>query len=371
MARTANTKDVEQNNDLIDKLLSAKKYNGRYVQQRAGDDVKWSEKISTGSFIFDMVLGGGYRPGWSRFMSKTPEAGKTSMGVAWGKQWQDRFPDSGKFIYFNAEGRINKDILDMSGISMDRDRFRIIDTNSGDFIFDFIEDLVINSKTERYFFMIDSMDAIVRDGDSGKGYSDSLKIAGGAVLTSTAGKRLSMHITVRGHHLFLCSQERAKMSPGTMGGGTDASGGHAPKFYSSLSGEIQPMYTSAQFNSYINEDTSNLESKKLGHIQKILLKKTYNQTTGTTVSIPIKYGLVGGVWRAYEAMMMAQTWGFVNPSSSWFNFDEDFYQSAKESGALDSNVTPEKVQGGRKLRDIFDSNPELVEFTLKKVSDLS
>jgi hypothetical protein len=357
--------------NVIDKILDSKRNKDRHLGSRAAGQIEWSEKISTGSFIFDMVLDGGFRCGWSRFMSKSPEAGKTSMGMRWGAEWQKRFPDNGVVIYFNAEGRITKDIVEYSTVDTSRDKFRIIDTNSGDFVFDFIEEIVAQNTGNRYFFMIDSTDALNRDGDSDKSYSDSAKIAGGAVLASNAGRRLSLPISVKGHHLFICSQERAKMTQGPGGGGTDASGGNAPKFYSSLTGEIQPMYSSQQFNSYINEVMDDISTPAIGHIQKILLTKTPNQKTRTVVSIPIKYGHKGGIWSAYEAMMLAQMWDMVDSAGAWNSLSEDYIEYLTGVGALNLKTDPVKFQGKQRLRDFYDSRPDVVSATLSKIKEIS
>lgn len=355
---------VEEQKDSIESILSRKANKQRHYGSRSGEEIQWPEKISTGSVIFDAILDGGYRCGWSRFMSKAPEAGKTSMGISWAKNWQDKFGKDAMVVYFNAEGRITRDILEVAGIDTDKNRFRIIDTNSGDFVFDIIDELVKNNDGKRYFFMIDSTDALVRDGDKDKGFSDAEKMAGGAVLTSSAGKRLTLPISVKGHHLFICSQERAKM--GHNATGTDASGGQAPRFYSSLIGEIQPMYASASFNSYINEQPSNVDSKKLGHFQKILLKKTPNQKTGEVVAIPIKYGHKGGVWTAYEAMMICQMWDWIT-GTVWMEFDAEFYEELKTAGV----DVPNKFHGGRALRDAFDFNEDLVTYVINKFKGLN
>src|SRR3954469_17117676 len=85
------------------------------ISLRSGKDLKDERIVSTGSFWFDYVLGGGFRSSsWSRFYAD-PECGKTSMGLCWAKNWQDEFGDDAFVIIHNAEGRITKALIDRSG----------------------------------------------------------------------------------------------------------------------------------------------------------------------------------------------------------------------------------------------------------------
>lgn len=353
-------KKQEEELDIIDSI--AADFKKDCYGTRSGEEIKQQDIITTSSFWMDYTLGGGFRAGsWSRFYSD-PELGKTSMALCWGRNWQDKYGDNARVIYFNAEGRVNRDLLERTGIDTGKDRFRIIDTNVYETIYDITERLIKESDSKvKYFFIVDSTDACLKKDDAIKGFGDSAKIAGGAAILSAAGKRLSLLFNCSGHHLFLCSQIRDTMATGPMAGKgvTKApSGGHAPKFYSSLSGQIIKPWS----GTYIYENPSDKKSNRIGVMTKIRLDKTPNESTGRVVEIPIQYGLKGGVWRAYEAMMIAQSWNIYKSGGTWWEVNEQWVPEMEKY-----EITVEtKVQGEKKLRELFDSSPKLVEFCLEK-----
>lgn len=352
----------ESSGDRIDDLLAEHK--GQHYGSRSGDEISIPDVISTGSVFFDEVLGGGYRNcGWIRFYAE-PECGKTSIGLSWAKNWQDQYPDDGVVIIFNAEGRVTYDLVKRSGINTDKSKFRIIDSNRSDFIWNVIENLVTeNPEKKKYFFLIDSTDACVRNSDvkEEKSIGEAEKIGGGATIVSAAGKRLSLLFNLMNHVLFMTSQVRDKVNThGPAAGGKDASGGNAPKFYSSLIAEIKKPWS----GTYIYENPSDTKSKIIGRIVQIVLKKTFNETTGLTVEYPVKNG--HGVWREYEAMLLAQGWGFVTQKGAHFSFTDEFYKELQ-----DNNINvDQKFHGERNLRECFDSNKDLSEYVISKVKKL-
>jgi hypothetical protein len=115
--------------DQIESLLGEKAFKGLHYGSRSGDEIVKPDIISTGSFIFDTVLGGGFRSSsWSRFYS-FPEHGKTAQGLAWGVQWQRYYGAKGMpsmVVILNAEGRITPDLVFRSGIDISKDKFRIL-----------------------------------------------------------------------------------------------------------------------------------------------------------------------------------------------------------------------------------------------------
>lgn len=356
MAKKQPEKEKEEKIDQIDALLAEKEFKGLHLGSRSGDEIQRTDIISTGSFFFDQVLGGGYRASsWSRFYGPE-ESGKTSQGLAWAKRWQDFYGDRAMVVAFNAEGRISKDLIARSGLDISKERFRIIDTNKSDFIYTTIDRLVSNNEDGKlYFFIVDSTDACERTVDIGKNLGEAEKIGGTATILSAAGKRLSLVFSVTGHHLYMTSQTRDKVNThGPGAGGKQASGGNAPKFYSSLTGQIVKHWSDLK----IMENPSDKDSKEIGRLVNIKLEKTPNESTGTLVEFPVKYG--HGVWREYEAMMMCKMWGFVNDKGSGsFEFNEKYIEELKAA-----NITLEKhkVRGERHLRDIFETHPDLVNY---------
>lgn len=365
MAKAKQTTN-EESVDQIEELLNSKAYKGKHLGSRSGEEVEMPDLITTGSLFFDQALGGGYRSsGWARFFAP-PECGKTSMSLSWAREWQKKYPEDGMVIAFNAEGRITADLIARSGILKDKEKFRIIDTNMSEVIWGMIENLIFdNPAKKKYFFIVDSTDACVRAGDAHgeKEIGDSEKIGGSATILSAAGKRLSLLFNLKNHFLFMTSQVRDKLTTGpAKGSGKDASGGNAPKFYSSLTGEIKQPWSAT----YIYDVPSDTKSQIIGRMVEIKLHKTPNEKSGVTVTYPVKYGLVGGVWRAYEALLLAQAWEFIRQDGAIFTFADDIYKEIKELG-IDF---PQKCRGEKTIRDFFDSCPEIVEFFIQKIKDL-
>lgn len=360
--------DTEEEEDQIDVLLDSKDFKGMHLGARSGDEIEKQDIISTGSYLLDDFLGGGFRSSmWVRFFAP-PESGKTSMGLCWGKNWQDFYEEDGVVVYFNAEGRINYDLLKRSGISLAKDKFRIIDTNHSEMIWGLIEKLIYNNpKGKRYFFIVDSTDACVREQDSVgvKDIGDAEKMAGSATILSAAGKRLSLLFNRRGHFLFMCSQVRDKMSKGPMAvqGAKDASGGNAPKFYSSLTGEIKPVWTQTYI--YDSVDSEDPKTKvPVGKMVEIKFHKTFNEKTGQTIFYPVKFGLEGGVWKSEESRIAGIAWGLIlEKPGSRYVFTDDFYEEIKEHGC----DVPQSYHGGKNIRALLDENPKIVELIFDKI----
>lgn len=364
----AKVKEVKEEKELdqIEQLLASKEFKGLHYGSRSGTEIKRPDVISTGSYFFDEVLGGGFRScGWARFYSD-PECGKTSMGLCWAKNWQDFYPQDGMVVVFNAEGRVTADLIERSGISTEKGRFRIIDTNMSDAIWSLIENLVSdNPEHKKYFFIVDSTDACVRATDTKdkKEIGESEKIGGSATILSAAGKRLSLIFNLKTAFLFMSSQVRDKLNTrGPAAGGKDASGGNAPKFYSSLTGEIKKPWT----ETFIRENPSDDKSEIIGRKVQIKLHKTPNETTGTTVEYPVKYGHIGGVWREYEAMLLAQSWDWIIQKKAHFSFSDEFYKELQDNNV----IVDQNYHGEKRLRDTFDKTPDLVKFVFDKIANI-
>jgi len=364
MGRQKKEEEVaEKEVDQIDAILNEKAFKGLHYGSRSGDEIEKPDVISTGSFIFDTVLEGGFRSStWSRFYA-FPEHGKTAQGLFWGVQWQKYYEKKGMpamVIPLNAEGRITPDLILRSGLDTSKHKFRMIDSNNADFIFTFIERLTQNNPDDiRYYFLLDSTDACIRSFDIGKTFAEPEKMAGSSAIYSAAGKRLSLLFNRTGHHLYATSQLRDNMN----GGKPQPAGGKALLFYSSLSGGMIPHWSDFE----IRENPSDKKSKAIGRKVQIRLDKTYNEATGIVVEVPVQYGRVGGVWREYEAMLMAIEWKVLQETSvGRFQFSESFCEELKQN-----NVEfEEKFHGEKAIRTYFDTNPPLVEFIFFHVSKL-
>lgn len=359
MAKIVKTKEKEKElsyHEQLHKELDAdKEKDGHHYGYATGNDaIKFPEKISTGSLAFDIILDGGYRCGWSRFSGK-PQMGKTAQGLVWGANWQKKFPKDGMVVIFNAEGRVTTDLIIRSGIDVSPERFLRLDSNIGDYVVCKMQKWIThNPFGKRYFFLVDSSDALNRIHDLMKGAEDAEKIGGGATLLSFTGKRLSLPVSVLGHHLYITSQLRDNLK--STHGGQGESGGNAPKFYSSLSGRVKPHWVKGSEDGNIYADAA--KEKVIGHKTLIELYKSPNEAQDS-VLLHIENGRLGGIWKEYELLHLMEMYGLAEASGSWFAPSDPFGEQLVNDKILEE---PFAIQGELKTVRFLEANPQLVEY---------
>ena len=101
----------------IESLLQDKRFKPHHYN--TGDVIDWCS--STGSISLDMFLDGGLSPGIIR-ISGEPESGKTSFALNCAKIFQETVK-GGFVFYVNAEGRLNKVLLERSDISTKKEKW--------------------------------------------------------------------------------------------------------------------------------------------------------------------------------------------------------------------------------------------------------
>lgn len=328
-------------------------------------------KIPSGSLNLDLALSGGLPAGVHRFTGVN-EGGKTSCALSFAKNFQDHFPKEGKVIYIKSEGRLSPEMVKRSGIDTSEEKFFKFDCNVFEKVFELIRLLVSeNEENKKYFFIIDSVDALCRQNDYEKPFIDSEQVAGGALITSVFLKKMVLPIMKLNHMMILTSQVRVEVAanPYAARGGpkTKQAGGNAIKHYANFILEFQDRYTSDII--FENPSASKLEDKgnPIGHFCKIIFRKSVNEKTGAQVRYPIKYGRVNGtsVWVERELIDMLYLWGYLEKKGAWISFDTDLIKKAK-----DSNVEcAEKIQGEPKLVDYLENNPELQDFLLAQIKE--
>lgn len=346
--------------DTIKRLLDSKEHKGTNYGFIAGKDLfeYQDEYISTGSVRMDVLLGGGYRSGMSVFFGDE-ETGKTAQGLVWAKNWQDKYGEKGIVMFFDAEGRLSDYKINMSGI--DRSRFGLYRGNLGEKIYDSIERTILdNPEGFKYFFILDSIDAILRQEDKDKSMSDPSKIAGGAALNSIAYKRLSAPLHCLGHHLYMCSQVRTQR----ISGGPEApkpSGGKATRFYGDIVGRVHKGYS----DTFIKDG-----EKVIGNKTRIQILKSYNEVSNSDIHIPVLYKHKGGVYREYEALLLGIEWTWIEKGGAWYNFTELFQNFVEKDCPGQFDLT-KKMQGEKRILEFLTENPLLVDYMFAKFKAFS
>ena len=327
--------------------------------------------ISTGSLLLDSELSGSLEvPAIVRFTGVSG-GGKTSSALLIMNNFLKTVPNSKGFLV-KAEGRLNSNVKKISGVDFvdkpedwDAGKCFVLRSNVYENIATLILELIKNNtENTRYYFLIDSMDALISKNDLSKGFDDSAKVAAGAVLTSNFLRRIMLPLSTFGHICGLISQVRSNVQINPYAKGdpklTNSSGGNALQHYADWIFEFQPRYKSDQ----IVED-----GKIIGHWSKILLRKTTNEKDGVEVTYPIKHGRIDGksIWTEYEIADMLIQWGFAKKSGAWIAFDSGLIKNIKDDIKKD---LPEKIQGMDQLRTFLEENQEICTYLFDKFKSI-
>jgi len=323
--------------------------------------------VSTGSLLLDSELGGSLEvPAIVRFTGVSG-GGKTSSALLIMNNFLKTIPNA-KGLLVKAEGRLNSNVKRISGVEFvdkpedwDNGKCFVLRSNVYENIATLILELIQNNpENTRYYFLIDSMDALISKNDLSKGFDDSAKVAAGAVLTSNFLRRIMLPLSTFGHICGLISQVRSNVQINPYAKGdpklTNSSGGNALQHYADWIFEFQPRYKSDQ----ILED-----GKIIGHWSKILLRKTTNEKDGTEITYPIRHGRSDGksVWLEYEIADMLIQWGFAKKSGAWIAFDKTLIEEINKETEIDF---PEKIQGMEQLRTYLEENPKICTYLFNK-----
>lgn len=322
-------------------------------------------KVSSGSLKLDIEMEGGLGPGLARFSGGT-ESGKTSCALTFAKNHQETV-ENGFVVYFKAEGRLSKKMLERHGL--DQDKLYVVETNVYEVVIDTMRELVNNNpENTRYFFIIDSVDGCIRKEDLEKGTQEAVKVAGGALLTSEFLKRMTLKLGKLGHICILIHQNRSKIQlnqyekkdPNNI---TQSSGGNASLHYSDWIFEFMDKNIESCRIRGAKSEASDADPKGeiIGHFCRISFKKSPNEKTNKTISYPVRYGTKGGntVWVEYEVLQVLQQFGFLNKSGAWFKFDEEALVQLEKAGIKD---VEKQFQGEAKALAYLSERKDLVQY---------
>jgi len=318
--------------------------------------------VSSGSLLLDIEMSGGIRPSIIR-ASGVSEGGKTSCALSFAKNFQETVENS-MVVYIKSEGRLSPQMLDRSGLNTSEKKLFIYKSNIFESVLQLMRELIMNNPTEcKYFFIIDSMDAMVPKKDMDRSFEESDKVAGGSVLSSNFLKKMALGLSTKGHICFMISQVRSKVSINQYEKAdpklTNASGGNALLHYSDWILEFQPRYG--------GDSIPPKDDKPEGHYCKIVFRKSSNEKTGTVVRYPIKYGRTGGksIWVEYEVLLMLLQWKMAEAKGAWIIVAEELIKELKEAGLeMDS-----KHQGMDNFRKYLERETDICLYLFKKLKN--
>lgn len=334
--------------------------------------------VSTGSLILDSKIGGGLGCGVHRFVGVT-EGGKSSAALEVMKNMLKSIPNS-KGLYVKAEGRLSKNVQTRSGVPFTKEAQSwelgsclILESNIYDTVFDFIRGMLRNNPNkEKYCIIIDSMDGLISLGDLEKNAGDSARVAGGAVMTSDFLKRVSLGMSKFGHLCIMTSQQRSKVSIDPYAtkdnnNTTNSTGGNALLHFADWIFEFQRAFKADKILEKPDAPVGP-DNKLYGHMAKVSICKSTNETTGEVVKYPIKYGRTDGtsIWIEREVADMLLMWGlFEKGGAGWFTIDEELAEYVKAEGL----EIPEKIQGMKNIYTLLEENEDLFNCLRRYVTD--
>jgi RecA/RadA recombinase len=363
-------------------LNSSKEYTEAYFKSNQEYHLNFEEAaeqyvVSSGSMILDKVLGGGFGSGLHRFIGAN-EGGKTNEALhVMHNMMRDVKNSKGLFVM--AEGRLSEDIRNRAGIKFVNNpedwvtgTCLVWECNITDTVVDFLRGLLKNNHDqEKFCIIIDSMDGLISKEDLEKSSSDARKVAGGALMCSDFLRRVSLGMSKFGHMCIMISQVRssinvsqyAKADPNNQ---TNSSGGNAILHYPDWILQFLKQNKSDKILEKPNEQITP-DNKIYGHLAKVAILKSTNESTGQVVSYPIKHGRMNGksIWIEREIVEMLLMWGYLEKAGAWIKLDEELkgYLTSKKIDFKDS------YQGSRAFYEFLENDEKVTSLLADFVRD--
>ncbi len=337
-------------------------------------------KISTGSLLLDLALGGGIVPCLLRICGYNNE-GKTPQTLEIVRNFLKDVPNS-KCLWDVAEGRgLSKENKERCGLKFvySPDEWEVgtvfvLESNIFELYIKIVKDLVKdNPDNIKYAFVVDSVDGLQLRDDAAKDIDGNNKVAGVPALSKKMMQSLSLGMFKYGHLMVLLSQvtSEIKIDPyaKTVNRGGQYSGGNSLNH----AADFILMYQNTYDSDYILDNPKGKlkdgKSKSIGKYCKVALEKSAIEATRKTQIIyPIKFGKKpSGIWVEKEITDLLLAWNLITKAASgWLSFKPEIAAELKE---IDPDL-PEKIQGLDNLSDYFETKPELTTYLYNKFAKL-
>ena len=356
-------------------ILTSQEQLNSFLKQNKESHFNFEETINyrvpSGSMTLDYYLDGGLGTGLHRFVGMN-EGGKTSCALQFLKNFLDVENDNRKGFYIKAEGRLGEEIASRSGVKFvtNTDEWEegtcfVFETNIYETAVDAMRQLVgRNQEKNKYFFIIDSVDGLLRKDDLDKTFEESQKVAGGAVVAGTFMKKCAAALQKRGHIAIFISQVRddIKLDPYSKAPirQTSATGGNALLHFANWILQFEARNKS---DLILQDEKAIPDAQKnpyIGHQVKVTVKKSPNEKTNLVIKYPIRYGRKNGTsnWVEKEISDFIQAWNMVIKKGAWLSFEEDVVETAKKFGVDLSS----QIQGVPKLEALISENENVKKF---------
>lgn len=336
---------------------------------------------STGSLKLDIAFGGGFTNGTSRLIG-TSNSGKTSQAFEMMRNFLRTVPNSKGFCV-PAEGRLKSSTKKRVGVSFTEKPEEwnvgtcfVFNSNVFETVLTIIKELMQNNEEDiQYFFMIDSVDALILRNDLDKGFNEATKVAGGPVLMSLFYKHVGLISERAGHHICLISQERnssiqtghSHAPPPKM----KASGGNAIRHYADIILQYEENYQKNLERETEKKDTDFFENKIIGKDCKVKIIKSMNETSDTTVTYPVRYYQKDGksIWREKEILEVGLYLGYVTkPVQGKYQVHEDVINEMTQNG-IEVHQSFLKHKGEAIFLKLLEDHPVVQEYMFNLIKD--
>lgn len=325
-------------------------------------------KVSSGSLNFDAKIDGGITPSLVR-MSGGTESGKTSATLSFLSNFLK--PVTNRYgVYIDAECRLNEKIKARTPIKFvyDPEKFVegtcfVLTTTSYNMAIELLRQLVKTNmgNEKRFFFVIDSIDSLITDETAEINAEEVNQIAGmqKAGLTTRFLERFSAAMRRCGHFGVFISQVRTKVAPmyAKPDGNfnlVNSSGAHK------LAHDADWVF---EFETHLAKKYLIVEKSKedniLGHICRVTMRKTQNDTTGSTIEYPIRRNAPPGkaVWKEREIFDQLLAFGKLSKKGAWFVVDESVIKLLAEKNLTIDN----QYQGEDNFVEFLENNEQITD----------
>lgn len=361
-------------NDLLkDKEIKVDVYN---------DVVAEGKIISTGSLLLDSAIK--IRSGMVvRLVGKGQELGKTSSAFVIADSYMKTM-ERAKTIFVKAEGRLSPEMIARTGMTFvhspdewDYGTVFVLSCN----VFETVAKVVLDTiKTgyqngEHICVIIDSMDGLILKADLEKGFDGNPKVAGVPLLTKLLFRHLALPVSHYDALLMVTGQYAAeiKLDPYSPNVPRQASssGGSSISHQADYVLEYQPRYGKDLILENDKEKPDVNTNKILGVWASVVIRKSANDITGSTIRYPVKKGVVGpAVWLSKEIGDFILAYQMATKGGSWFTFSPEILEETKQAGL----ELPEKVQGLNGVYSLIEDNKQIMDYfyaKIKKMIDVS
>lgn len=379
MARVAKEKKEDKSVEVI----SPEQQAAAFLQNNKEDHLNFEEvcadyKVSTGSLLADMALSGGFGQGLHR-LGGISEGGKSSFALEVARNFFNQF-ENGRCCYFKAEGRLSPEMQKRCGLNFvwnpkdwKAGTVLVFETNIFETILNFMSDMTVNNPGKvRYMFIIDSLDSVILKKDSMKSLEGDSKVAGVPKLFKQYCQKVANGFSRRGHMLFIISQRSASIQIDPYAPKErklmEASGGHSAEHNPNWVLEFQARNASDMILEDPTQKFDIIKNKYVGHEVRIKVKKSVNETTGTEIKYPIRYGAVGksSVWVSREIGDMLLAFEMVKRGGAWLTFTEEFRKDCLDNGF----EVPEKMQGLDNFYSFLEKDQAFLDYLYAKIKNI-